>query len=134
MPKTSFNRFIGADVRANQPNQGTLRQESNPSLDGTTQVGSSSQSDTAIDSRELDGAVGDSETNGGGSQTTHASGLRKVGDCRVECYGTDTAIHVCAGVLGAKPRVVKKVDEAIGKKLSDPAVARIVSANSPPTI
>ena len=38
------------------------------------------------------------------------------------------AIHVCAGVLGAKPRVVKKVDEAVGKKLSDPAVARIVSA------
>ena len=38
-----------------------------------------------------------------------------------------TAIHVCAGVLGAKPRVVAKLDDAIGKKLSDPALARIVS-------
>lgn len=38
-----------------------------------------------------------------------------------------TAARVVAGVLGAKPRVVTKLDEALGKKLSDPAVARIVS-------
>lgn len=38
-----------------------------------------------------------------------------------------TAVRVVAGVLGAKPRVVTKLDEAVGKKLSDPAVARIVS-------
>ncbi|MFO7567716.1 MAG: FAD binding domain-containing protein [Enhygromyxa sp.] len=38
-----------------------------------------------------------------------------------------TRLVVVAGVLGAKPRVVSKLDDAIGKKLSDPAVARIVS-------
>ncbi len=37
------------------------------------------------------------------------------------------AVKVVCGVLGAKPRVVGKLGEAIGKKLSDPAVARIVS-------
>jgi hypothetical protein len=30
-------------------------------------------------------------------------------------------------VLGAKPRTVTRLEEALGKKLSDPAVARIVS-------
>lgn len=40
---------------------------------------------------------------------------------------TIAAVHVVAGVLGAKPRVVSKLDDCIGKKLSDPAVARIVS-------
>ena len=38
-----------------------------------------------------------------------------------------TGVRVVAGVLGAKPRVVTRLDEALGKKLSDPAVARIVS-------
>jgi 4-hydroxybenzoyl-CoA reductase subunit beta len=38
-----------------------------------------------------------------------------------------TAAAVVVGVLGAKPRVVTGLDDAIGKKLSDPAVARIVS-------
>jgi 4-hydroxybenzoyl-CoA reductase beta subunit len=38
-----------------------------------------------------------------------------------------TGVRVVAGVLGAKPRVVTRLDEVLGKKLSDPAVARIVS-------
>lgn len=38
-----------------------------------------------------------------------------------------TGVRVVVGVLGAKPRVVTRLDEALGKKLSDPAVARIVS-------
>jgi hypothetical protein len=33
---------------------------------------------------------------------------------------------VVAGVLGAKPRIVSKLDDVIGKPLSDPAVSRIV--------
>jgi 4-hydroxybenzoyl-CoA reductase subunit beta len=37
------------------------------------------------------------------------------------------AVHVVTGVLGAKPRVVRKLDECIGKALNDPDVARIVS-------
>lgn len=37
------------------------------------------------------------------------------------------AVKVVCGVLGAKPRVVTKLNEAQGKSLSDPAVARIVS-------
>jgi len=37
------------------------------------------------------------------------------------------AAKVVVGVLGAKPRVVTRLDEALGKPLSDPAVARIVS-------
>ena len=37
------------------------------------------------------------------------------------------AVKIVAGVLGAKPRVVTRLEEALGKKLSDPAVARIVS-------
>lgn len=37
------------------------------------------------------------------------------------------AAKVVVGVLGAKPRVVTRLDDALGKKLSDPAVARIVS-------
>jgi 4-hydroxybenzoyl-CoA reductase subunit beta len=38
-----------------------------------------------------------------------------------------TSLAVVAGVLGAKPRIVSSLDDAIGKKLSDPAVARLVS-------
>lgn len=37
------------------------------------------------------------------------------------------AAHVVAGVLGAKPRALTRLDDALGKPLSDPAVARIVS-------
>ncbi len=36
-------------------------------------------------------------------------------------------VKIVAGVLGAKPRVVTRLDEVIGKPLADPAVARIVS-------
>jgi 4-hydroxybenzoyl-CoA reductase beta subunit len=36
-------------------------------------------------------------------------------------------VKIVVGVLGAKPRVVTRLEEALGKKLSDPAVARIVS-------
>ena len=32
-----------------------------------------------------------------------------------------------AGVLGSKPRTVTRLEDVVGKKLSDPAVARIVS-------
>ena len=39
-----------------------------------------------------------------------------------------TGLKVVAGVLGTRPRVVSKLDdEVVGLKLSDPAVARIVS-------
>ena len=38
-----------------------------------------------------------------------------------------TGVQVVCGVLGAKPRVVTRLTEVLGKKLSDPAVARIVS-------
>lgn len=38
-----------------------------------------------------------------------------------------TAVKVVAGVLGARPRVLGKLDEVVGKRLADPAVARIVS-------
>ena len=44
--------------------------------------------------------------------------------------GTIGDARVVAGVLGAKPRVVSKLDELVGKRLSDPAVARIVSENA----
>jgi 4-hydroxybenzoyl-CoA reductase subunit beta len=40
---------------------------------------------------------------------------------------TIAAVHVVAGVLGAKPRRVTKLDECVGKTLADPEVARIVS-------
>jgi 4-hydroxybenzoyl-CoA reductase beta subunit len=36
-------------------------------------------------------------------------------------------LAVVVGVLGAKPRIVTGLEDAVGKKLSDPAVARIVS-------
>jgi 4-hydroxybenzoyl-CoA reductase beta subunit len=42
-------------------------------------------------------------------------------------HGVVQSVRVVVGVLGARPRVVTKLDEAVGKKLSDPAVARIVS-------
>ena len=38
-----------------------------------------------------------------------------------------SAVKVVAGVLGSRPRTVGKLDEVVGKKLSDPAVARVVS-------
>ncbi len=38
-----------------------------------------------------------------------------------------TAVKVVGGVLGSKPRTVTRLEDAVGKKLSDPAVARIVS-------
>jgi len=38
-----------------------------------------------------------------------------------------TAAKVVVGVLAPRPRVVSKLDDVIGKKLSDPAVAKIVS-------
>ncbi len=42
-------------------------------------------------------------------------------------HGVITAAKVVVGVLNPRPRVVGKLDDVIGKKLSDPAVARIVS-------
>lgn len=44
-----------------------------------------------------------------------------------QVHAAITKLVVVVGVLGAKPRVVTGLDDAIGKKLSDPAVARIVS-------
>ncbi|HEY8380145.1 MAG TPA: FAD binding domain-containing protein, partial [Nannocystis sp.] len=41
--------------------------------------------------------------------------------------GPISAIKVVVGVLGSKPRIVGKLDDALGKRLADPAVARIVS-------
>jgi 4-hydroxybenzoyl-CoA reductase subunit beta len=38
-----------------------------------------------------------------------------------------TAAKVVVGVLNPKPRIVSKLDDIVGKKLSDPAVAQIVS-------
>jgi CO/xanthine dehydrogenase FAD-binding subunit len=38
-----------------------------------------------------------------------------------------TRVCVVAGVLGAKPRIVSSLDDAIGKPLSDPAVAKLVA-------
>lgn len=38
-----------------------------------------------------------------------------------------TAVHVVAGVLGAKPRRVSRFEEVIGKPLHDPAVATAVA-------
>ncbi len=42
-------------------------------------------------------------------------------------HGVITAAKVVVGVLNPRPRVVGRLDDVIGKKLSDPAVARIVS-------
>ena len=39
-----------------------------------------------------------------------------------------TGVRAVAGVLGAKPRIVARLDDVVGKKLSDPLVAQIVSA------
>jgi 4-hydroxybenzoyl-CoA reductase beta subunit len=36
-------------------------------------------------------------------------------------------LKVVSGVLGARPRVVSKLDDAVGKRLSDPALAQLVS-------
>ena len=37
-------------------------------------------------------------------------------------------VKVVVGVLGAKPRVVSGLDEVVGKRIGDSAVARIVGA------
>ena len=42
-------------------------------------------------------------------------------------HATITDLSVVAGVLGAKPRIVSRLDDVIGKKLSDPLVAQTVS-------
>lgn len=44
-----------------------------------------------------------------------------------DVHASVTGLKIVAGVLGAKPRVVGRVDEVVGKKFSDPAVVRIVS-------
>jgi CO/xanthine dehydrogenase FAD-binding subunit len=49
----------------------------------------------------------------------------------LESDGVDapvTAVYACVGVLGAKPRVVGKLGTVLGKKLSDPELAELVSA------
>lgn len=46
---------------------------------------------------------------------------------RDDIHAPVSAVKVVAGVLGAKPRVVSRLDDVVGKKLSDPAVARIVA-------
>jgi len=38
-----------------------------------------------------------------------------------------SGVKVVAGVLGAKPRTLTRLEDVLGKQLSDPAVARIVS-------
>jgi len=38
-----------------------------------------------------------------------------------------TAVKVVVGVLGAKPRVVSRLDDVLGRSLADPSVAQIVS-------
>ncbi|MEZ4453162.1 MAG: FAD binding domain-containing protein [Nannocystaceae bacterium] len=38
-----------------------------------------------------------------------------------------TGAHVVVGVLGARPRIVGKLEGALGKALADPAVAKLVS-------
>lgn len=38
-----------------------------------------------------------------------------------------TAVHVVVGVLGARPRIVTRLDDVIGKRLNDPAVAQLVA-------
>lgn len=44
-----------------------------------------------------------------------------------EDEATVTAVKVVVGVLGAKPRTLSKLDDVAGKKLADPAVARMVA-------
>lgn len=41
-----------------------------------------------------------------------------------------TDVRVVAGVLGAKPRTVTRLEDVLGKRLGDPAVARIVSESA----
>ena len=38
-----------------------------------------------------------------------------------------TGVAVVVGVLGSKPRVVTRLDDALGQKLSDPALAETVA-------
>ncbi|MFY0535513.1 FAD binding domain-containing protein [Nannocystis pusilla] len=40
---------------------------------------------------------------------------------------TVAAVKVVVGVLGSKPRTLGKLDDVVGKKLADPAVARTVA-------
>lgn len=47
---------------------------------------------------------------------------------RFDLQGGEIAgVKVVAGVLGAKPRTVTRLEDVLGKRLADPAVARIVS-------
>lgn len=45
-----------------------------------------------------------------------------------DVHAAVTDLSVVVGVLGAKPRVVGSLEDAIGKKLSDPALARLIGA------
>jgi 4-hydroxybenzoyl-CoA reductase beta subunit len=45
-----------------------------------------------------------------------------------DAHAAVTDLCVVVGVLGAKPRVITGLEAAIGKKLSDPALARMVGA------
>jgi 4-hydroxybenzoyl-CoA reductase beta subunit len=45
-----------------------------------------------------------------------------------DVHAAVTDLCVVVGVLGAKPRVIGSLEDAIGKKLSDPALARLVGA------
>jgi 4-hydroxybenzoyl-CoA reductase subunit beta len=42
-------------------------------------------------------------------------------------HASVTKLAIVVGVLGAKPRVVSGLEDVVGKKLADPALARIVS-------
>ncbi|HEU4404444.1 MAG TPA: hypothetical protein VFS43_04045 [Polyangiaceae bacterium] len=44
-----------------------------------------------------------------------------------EDEATVAAGKVVVGVLGSKPRTLSKLDDVVGKKLGDPAVARMVA-------
>jgi 4-hydroxybenzoyl-CoA reductase subunit beta len=48
-------------------------------------------------------------------------------DLRAEGQAEIADVRVVAGVLGSKPRTLTRLEDVIGKRLGDPAVARIVS-------
>jgi 4-hydroxybenzoyl-CoA reductase beta subunit len=45
-----------------------------------------------------------------------------------DAHATVTNASVVVGVLGSKPRVITNLEDAIGKKLSDPALARLLGS------
>lgn len=45
-----------------------------------------------------------------------------------DVHAAVVGLCVVVGVLGAKPRVISGLDDAVGKQLSDPALARLVGA------